>query len=369
MVYLDNAATSLPKPITVLRAVNECIEEYCANSGRSSHRLAMRCSDEIYAAREAVARHFCMDDPSRTVFVTNATYALNTAIKTMIPSGAHVLISELEHNAVLRPVEKLKREGKISYSVFSTRGDIHRNIKKLITPKTAAIVSTLCSNVSGAEIPIDILSTVSRENGLIFIADASQIAGHKRIDLSRNPCDALCAPAHKGMLGIQGCGFICFAGNRLPTKSFIEGGTGSHSLDVNMPIQLPDLLEGGTLPTPAIVALRHGIDFIENIGLSEIETRMRILKNEFLARLDALDKIAVIAHGGTIISLVGKGLSNSAIISRLNDCEIATRGGLHCAPMAHRALGTLGTGTIRISLSVMNTVEDADALYKCLSDL
>ncbi len=369
MIYLDNAATTFPKPESVIRAVTECLSKYCANAGRSSHALAVRTAEEIYKAREAVAEHLSFHLPERVVFVQNATYALNTAIKSLIPKGTHVLISDLEHNSVLRPIESLMRQGEITYSVFSTSGNVKDNIERLIKPETSAIVSTLCSNVTGKEIPIGLLCHVARAHDLIFIADGSQIFGHKRIDLTKNPCDAFCAPAHKGAFGIQGCGIICFAGNTLPTRGLVEGGTGSYSRSPLMPSELPDLIEGGTLPTPSIVALRHGLEYIRNYTPEAADIYLSELRISFLERIASLPKLCVRAHGTSIISFTGNGISADDIIRHLNSCAIAARGGLHCAPLAHKTLGTENGGTVRISLSLFNDTKDADALYRTLKAL
>ena len=366
MIYFDNAATTYPKPERVIKSVTECIRNYCANAGRSSHDNAVKCAEKIYEARESIARHFNFGKPENVVFTENATYALNIAIKTLIPKNSHVIISNLEHNSVLRPIIKLANDGYLTYSVYNALTDIEKNIKCLIKADTRAIISTLASNVSGFEIPISILSRVARENSLLFIADGSQLAGHKRIDLGKNPCDAFCAPGHKGLFGIQGAGFICFAGETLPTKSFIEGGSGFHSKLPTMPNELPELLEGGTLPTPAIVSLNEGISFIEDVTPDAIAEKITFLRSSLVERLENLKKIKIISASSAIVSLTQDSGEISKIDALLAREKIAIRSGLHCAPLAHNAYGTIEHGCVRISLSYFNSIDEVDALYSLL---
>ena len=366
MIYFDNAATTYPKPERVINTVTECIRDYCANAGRSSHYNAVKCAEKIYEARECIAKHFNFDKPEHVVFTENATYALNIAIKTLIPQNSHVIISNLEHNSVLRPIVRLANDGYLTYSVYDALTDIEKNIKCLIRDNTSAIVSTLASNISGFEVPLSLLSRVARENSLLLIADASQLAGHKRIDLRKNPCDAFCAPGHKGLFGIQGVGFICFAGKAIPTKSFIEGGSGFHSRMPTMPKELPELLEGGTLPTPAIIALNEGIRFIEDVTPEAITEKIAILRNSLLSRLEELKGIKIIAANGAIVSLSEANGEISEIDALLTKEKVAIRSGLHCAPLAHTAYGTANFGSIRISLSYFNSINEIDTLYSLL---
>ena len=368
MIYLDNAATSFPKPSTVTAAVEECIKKYCSNSGRSAHTLAIKTSEEIFLARESVSSFFCQDNPQNVCFTQNATYAINIALKGLITKKCHVLISDVEHNSILRPLNTLKESIGISYSTFSTDGDIRENILKSIKKDTKVIASTLCSNVTGIEIPIEILSTIAKERGLILIVDASQLAGHKKINLKRYPCDALCAPGHKGLLGIQGVGFAFFK-SKTTIKTIIEGGSGNESQNLFMPHALPERLEAGTLPTPSIVALRAGIEHLNNFGLDEVSYKIGMLTDFFTERLSALKKIKICGADNGIISFSVANIPSSVISDKLNSSFICTRSGLHCAPLAHKKLGTLKNGLVRISLSIFNTKAEADILYKALVDI
>ena len=368
MIYLDNAATTFPKPKSVIKEIEKCITNYCANAGRSSHTLATKTGEEIYNTRECIADFLSFDRPENICFTTNATYALNFAIKSLIIEKCHVLISDLEHNSVLRPVNKLTKEVGIEYSIFETKGDIYENIKRLIRPNTKAIISTLTSNVSGKEIPISLLSKISKEYSLIFIADASQCIGHKKIDLSTTPCDALCAPGHKGLFGIQGVGFIVFDKNR-PQKTLIEGGSGNESKKLNMPNYLPEKMEAGTLPTPAIVALKAGIKYISSIGLNEVSDKLNELTNYLKQRLENINSIELFGAENGIISFKIKNKNANECASILDEYGICTRAGLHCAPLAHKTLGTEDFGLIRVSLSIFNKKSDIDFLLKTINNV
>ena len=213
MIYLDNAATSFPKPQSVIKAIKECIQKYCGNPGRSTHKMSVKTSEKVYEARERIAEFLGLDVPENVVFTQNATHSLNLAIKTTIKPNTHVLISDIEHNSVLRPIYALKQKTGVRYSIFATDGDIRKSIVSKIENDTKYIVSTLASNVIGREVPLDILSGISKDYGLTLIVDASQLIGHKKIDLSKNQCDVLCAPGHKALFGIQGIGFCIFSDN------------------------------------------------------------------------------------------------------------------------------------------------------------
>lgn len=368
MIYLDNAATSFPKPRSVIRETLNCIKKYCANSGRSSHRLAVKTSEEIYKAREAVSDLVSLGAPENVCFTTNATYALNIAIKTLITSPCHILISDIEHNSVLRPIHKLKEKLGVEYSCFRTDGSIRESIESQIRKNTRAVVCNLVSNVTGEEIPLEILSEICKERSLILIIDASQIIGHREINLQEFPCDALCAPAHKGLFGIQGCGFVAF-GRNIPRESLIEGGSGNESLRLSMPELPPEHFEAGTLPAPAIVALKAGIEYINGIGVNTIRKRLEYLTELFRERIEQIDKIELFGAQNGIISFRAKGYPSAYISEKLNEYDIYTRSGLHCAPLIHKKLGTTDTGLVRMSLSFMTGKSDADSAYTALKSI
>ena len=366
MIYFDNAATSFPKPRSVLHATERCIKKYCANSGRSSHKLAVLTSEKVYEAREKIAAFVGVREPERIVFTQNATHALNLAIKTTVEPCSHVLISDLEHNSVLRPINKLKRTQNIEYSVFNTQGDLEKNISQEIRSNTKYIVSTLASNVVGRTVALERLSVVAKKHGLILIVDASQLIGHKKIDISSTPCNILCAPGHKALFGIQGVGFEVFNDN-IPRDTLIEGGSGNDSINPDMPLLLPERYEAGTLPTPSIVSLIEGINFIESVGVSEIENKISFLTERVEYVLNEIKNVVIYECGNGIVSFNVVGVPAEIVSSYLAEEGICTRCGLHCAPLAHKTIGTLGIGTVRVSLSYFNRACEIDKFYYSLS--
>ena len=363
MIYFDNAATTFPKPKKVLEAVQECLKHYCGNPGRSSHRLSVKSGEEIYLAREAVSTFFGIDAPERVVFTHNATDALNMAIKTTVDENSSVIISDIEHNAVIRPLAKLKKTKGVIYSEYDSDNDIKEEFKKLSHAKPNCIISNVTSNVTGKSIDLKKLSSVKARLNVPLILDASQAAGHLKINAKNTPFDIICAPAHKSLFGIQGCGFAIFADERY-RESFIEGGSGSESISTEMPKELPERFEAGTAAVASIVALRHGIEFINSIGLSEISKKLSSLNERAYEILSSFKTFNIISEGNGITSFYSDKLPSYAISNELDKYGICTRSGLHCAPSVHRKLGTLKNGTVRLSFSFFNSTSELDTFYK-----
>ena len=367
MIYFDNAATTFPKPRSVVNAVTECISEYCGNPGRGSHALARKSAESVYETREKISSFLNFSKPENVVFSYNATYALNLALKTVITKNCHVICSDLEHNSVIRPLEKLKLKYGIEYESFDSDKDIEHNIKSLIRRDTFCIVSTLASNVTGKIIPLAVLSKIAREYDLKLIVDASQYIGYNEIDLTRTPCDVLCAPAHKSLYGIQGCGFAVFKDSKIK-ESFIEGGSGTESESLFMPSLLPEGYEAGTLSTPAIVALGKGIDFLNSATYYLQKSAIIDAAENIKHTLKKMEDIILYPSFGSIIAFNHKGLTSEKLCEFLDYNGICVRGGLHCAPSAHKKLGTLKSGCVRISLSCFNKQTEVkyffDTLYK-----
>lgn len=359
MIYFDNGATSYPKPKCVIASVNNCLRKIGGNPSRSSHKLSLLASEEVYKTRESVAKLLNVDTPENIVFTYNATYALNLAIKTLISEKCHVIISDVEHNSVLRPIEALKSQIGIEYDVYDSDRPLYEAISAVLRPDTRFIVSTLASNVSGKEIDLPSLSQIAAKFSLKLILDASQLIGHKNIDLSVNSCDALCAPGHKALFGIQGSGFVYFK-NNLREGNFVEGGSGSDSFNPLMPLYLPEAYEAGTLGTVGIVALRSGIEFTSEIGYENIDHHLNKLRNLIEFELSKNSKIQLYpSYGGNcIFNITGMpSVDASAIFDRYDVC---TRGGIHCAPLAHIKMGTVERGAVRLSFSIMNSVKEAE---------
>ena len=366
MIYFDNAATTYKKPECVIKAVRDCIRKYSANPGRGAHRLSLKASEAVYNARECVARFFSTPCPERVVFTYNTTYALNIAIKTLIKPGSHVLISNLEHNSVLRPVHRLKEAYGVEYTVFNAMADdLTDEIVSQIRPQTDAIICTAASNVTGRQISIDLLGRIKQEYGVKLIIDAAQAAGHKRISLQDGSFDAICFPAHKAMLGIMGCG-VCIFGANSVDSSLIEGGSGTSSKSLYMPQALPEASEAGTLGLPGIVALSEGIKFLESYGIDEVEKRVNYLTDLVIDRISNVCGAKIVGASNGVISFLLRDIGSEELAAMLDEQGICTRAGLHCAPMAHKALGTLETGAVRVSLSIFNTKREIDKFYRVL---
>ena len=369
MIYLDNAATTFPKPKEVLLRTNEYMKYSCGNPGRSSHKLALRAAEEVYLAREAIAELFSFLYPERVVFTSNATHALNMALKTIVCQSCHVLTSDHEHNSVIRPLERLSRDVGASYSHFSLLGDVYENLKAAKREETRVVVCTLSSNVTGRRCDIESVCRFCSENELQLVLDASQLAGHEKIDLSKIPCSVLCAPGHKALFGFQGSGFAIFCdGESRP--SFMEGGSGSDSRSRDMPTLLPERYEAGTLATPSIVSLRAGIEFIRDFGIANVEQHIKMLVGEAADALREIKGVHIYGEENGIICFTADGLSPSRVAEELDRGGICVRAGLHCAPAAHEVIGTLSTGTVRASFSVLNKRSDVkglvDGVYKII---
>ena len=372
MIYFDNAATTFPKPQSVINSVNECIKEYCGNPGRGSHSLARRAAEGVFETREKIATLLGTKAPENVVFTYNATYAINLALKTLIKENCHVITSDIEHNAVIRPLEKLKRTVGISYSIFDSDGDIQRNIEKLIQKDTACIVSTLSSNVTGKPIPLKILSDISIRYGLKLIVDASQYIGYKEIDLTETPCDVLCAPGHKSLYGIQGCGFMLLGDSVLP-KPILEGGNGINSLDWAMPDLSPERFETGTLPTPCIAGLSEGISYLSKFTPEEIATHeialFDRLKYMLMNSTELKAKIYLPEARGAVMLFNMDGISSETVGRHLSERGICVRSGYHCSALGHKALGTDEIGAVRVSFGIFNTLNDTEILIRALKEL
>ena len=361
MIYLDNAATSWKKPPAVLAALRQALGPYGGNPGRASHALSLAAAEKIDETRHALAALLALPFPSHIVFTLNATYALNMAIKGRVRQGDHILLSDREHNAVYRPVCRLVAEGVADFDVFSTVEDVRRNLNALLRKNTRMLVCNHVSNVDGARAPLAEIGAFCREHDIYFIVDISQSAGHMPLShASLGYPNAVCAPAHKGLFGIQGCGFAWFLdeGDIAP---LCEGGSGSASRSPTMPKDLPEHLEAGTLPTPAILALLAGVEFIKKITPEAIAAHEEHLADHLCDRLSAARSIRIYRPaGGGVLSLTCEGKSPDRLVAALDAEGVCVRGGLHCAPLAHAAIGTEETGTVRVSFSYMNTLHEAN---------
>ena len=380
LIYFDNAATSYPKPPGVAYEVLRCINEYCGNPGRSAHPLALASDEAIYSCRCALAELFSVGSPENFVFTSNATHALNIAIKSRVRAGDRILISDIEHNAVLRPIHRLKTEGVCNYSLFDTSGDdltILKGIEDQLKRGIDIVISTHVSNVNGRLLPINKIGKLCKSAGVYFIIDGSQSAGHLPIDLSALEFDVFCAPGHKGLFGIQGSGFAFFRESAHGLSSVTEGGSGHDSSNLFMPELLPERFEAGTLSTPAVASLHAGISFLKEVGVKEIETREARLADicrEIISCFSCLRLFPASVSGGGYaeggpISFACDRYDSEALAAILAEYGVCVRAGLHCAPLAHKKLGTAPDGTVRVSLGYFNTEAELDAFHAILKKI
>ena len=367
MIYLDNAATTFPKPPSVINEVTRCLKKYCGNPGRSSHALAIAAAEKIYDTRERIA-NFTGTTAENIVFTPNATYALNLAIKGTIKKRCHCIVSDLEHNSVLRPLYKIASIYGCEISVYDTDLEPREAIIPLIREDTEVIITTAASNVTGRVVNIEEISSICEERNLKLIIDASQYLGHIDIDLSKINYHILCSAGHKALFGIQGSGFAIF-NTRQNIDTLIEGGSGIDTFSMSMPTLLPERYEAGTLFTPAIAGLCAGVEYIESIGINEIRLHIDQLTERIWEMLSSLNGINIYGAENGIISFNKSDYSSAAISEHLNKHGIATRSGYHCAPLIHRKLGTEKTGAVRISLSFLNTQKECDSFFKAMKDL
>ena len=371
MIYLDNAATTFPKPQSVTDEVYKCLMEYCGNPGRGSHTLALAAAEQIFSCREALAAFLGVGAPERILFTQNTTYALNMVIKGVLRQGDHVLISELEHNAVRRPICRLAAEKKITFDIFPVIGldqtELLKQLASRVTPATRAVICTHASNICSISLPIAAIGALCRRHGLRLIVDAAQSAGLMPIDMEAMQIDALAAPGHKSLYGIQGCGILALREGFLPTP-LIEGGSGVDSLPAEMPAEPPERFEAGTLPTPSIVGLLEGVRSLMHGNAERNAARERELFAATRERLLSLPDIHMYApdQEGAVLLFNKPGIPAVEFGRYLNSKGICVRAGLHCAPMAHKALGTPDGGAVRVSFGRYNTLSDVDALWQAL---
>ncbi len=373
MIYLDNAATTYPKPESVYREVDRCMTDYCGNPGRGGHSMSLAAGKAVYDCRCLVAELFSCE-PENVVFTLNTTYALNMAIKGIARTGDHIIISNMEHNSVLRPVIATGCD----YDVFDAMGStewVIRDILSKLTPRTRMIVCTHKSNVCPVRLPIRAIGELCRQRGLCFIVDAAQSAGVYPIDVRECHIDALCFAGHKSLYGIQGAGGVIFS-NRYKGESarklhtLVEGGSGIASLEEYMPALLPERLEAGTLPTPAIAGLSQGIRAITEVGINHIREHEISLYRRTRERLCNHDRIEVycpeIGYGETILFNI-ENMSSTMVADKLDREGICVRAGFHCAPLAHKHLGTGDSGAVRVSFGAFNTAEEVDIFCDVLN--
>ena len=372
MIYFDNAATSRTKPEAVYNAFNYYIREIAVSPGRGSYSLGITASRMLYQSRKTVANFFGVSFPENVVFTKNSTEAINLFINGFLKKGDHVLISCYEHNSVLRPIHSLKQAGIIDYTILPEEAlyDATYNLEKFIKPNTRLAAITLASNLTGQIVYSPALAAKLKSFGLTVFVDASQGAGKKLIDMTRDSIDVLAFTGHKDLLGLPGVGGLCSV-EELRITPLIQGGTGIYGDSYVNPDVFPEAYESGTLNMPAIWSLKNAIEYI-----NENSTYINMVEHELTQYLvDSLSKLPNIyvynidAPRVSTIAFNVKGKSSSDIVELLDKNGICVRGGIHCAILAHQTLGTVESGAVRISLNAYNTKDEIDAFIKIIGGM
>ena len=364
MIYLDNAATTYPKPPSVARAMTKCIKEYCGNPGRSSHPLALRSAEAVFDTRSEICAFFGTGKQENVIFCYNATHAINKVLSGLVRPGDGVITTNIEHNSVRRPVAALCALRGASYDMVNAllpEEELIAEIESKITSRTRIVAALHASNVCSVVLPVRRIGELCKKHGLIYVLDASQSAGIYDINIPRDGVTVLCAPGHKGLFGPQGTGFAVFCDDfdfsLLSPSEF--GGSGFASADITMGHTAPESYEAGTVNVPGIVGLGEGIRYVRSLGIDRIlshEKAMFSLAKKGLSDIDGV-KIYLPDREGGVLLFNFEGMSGSALSAQLADEGICTRPGLHCAPTAHEVLDT-GGDAVRISFSAFTSPED-----------
>jgi len=380
MIYFDNAATSWPKPARVIEAMSHFMTEVGANPGRSAHRLSIEAGRIIYETREALARLFNIDDPLRIVFGLNATEALNLALRGILRPGDHVVTSSMEHNSVMRPLRALQDQGVVEITVVpcSSEGFLDpADLEAALGAHTRMIALNHASNVVGSLLPVPEAGEIARAHGVLLLVDVAQTAGAYSLDMKAMHIDLLAFTGHKALFGPQGTGGLGI-GERVEAddlQPLKRGGTGSRSEREEQPAFLPDKCESGTPNTVGLAGLRAGVEFVLEHGVEDIRVHGVELTRRLIEGLS--DIPGVILYGGhdsemqtATVSFNVEGLAPSEVGLRLDEeSGIMSRVGLHCAPAAHRTIGTFPIGTVRFGLSYFSTVEEVDAALMAVREI
>jgi cysteine desulfurase family protein len=376
-LYLDNAATSHPKPESVYQAVLHAMRDIGASPGRGGYRRSLEAGRILFQAREVAAKLFSAPDSSRIIFTHSATESLNMALKGSLVAGDHVITTSMEHNSLARPLHLMHRQG-VGLTIVTAGSDGRvdpEDIRRALTPKTRMITCGHVSNVSGTIQPIEAISGIAKEAGVLFLLDAAQSAGSIPIDVSESCIDLLAVPGHKGLYGPQGTGLL-YVAPEVALRPLLSGGTGSNSTSEEQPDSFPDGFEAGTHNLPGIAGLKAGIEFVLEQGaavIGEHERNLVTAVRETLKDVAGITLFGPLSEGDRagVLSFTASGKDASSIAFELDHrFDIAVRAGLHCAPRAHQTLGTFPSGTVRVSPGWFSTREDialfTDAVVQCL---
>lgn len=369
MIYLDSAATTFQKPPTVALAVKRAMETM-SSPGRGGYSAAVRAAETVFDCRAELAELFHVENPERIVFTMNATHALNLAIKSLVGKGDRVVISGYEHNAVTRPLFAVGADIAVAKAPLFSSDAVLEVFNHLITHETKAVVCNHVSNVFGFIQPVEQIAEICVRRGVPFVVDASQSAGVLPLNFETVQPTFLAMPGHKGLYGPQGTG-VLVCGDGVQVKTLTEGGTGSASIQQEMPGFLPDRLEAGTHNVPGIAGLLEGVRHVKRRGIEAICLKERSLTLWLAEELKQMQGVNVFAAEGLrnqtgVLSIVLEGKDVESVGTLLAESGVAVRAGMHCAPLAHDSGGTLKTGTIRLSLSDFNTLEECAKFLRIL---
>lgn len=373
MIYLDNSATTNPKPLSVRNAVCNAMSTYSFNSGRGGYVQSVNTAGKIFDVRQKIA-DFVNCEVQNVAFTPSCTIALNMAIKGIVKKGSHVIMSDLEHNAVSRTVNTLAQRGIITYDVvpFSYDEDeFVSNVEKCIKPQTVMGIFTGASNVFGVAVPVKKTGKLLHEHGIIMVVDSAQSLGVIDTDMKRDNIDILCAAGHKGLYGPMGTGFIAL-GDDIHLNTIIEGGTGSSSLLLEQPEFMPDRLESGTLNNSGIIGLEAGVDFVRSKKVERIYNHELNIVSCLYEHLSRNDNVVLYTRHpleykcSPILSFNYKDYPSEKTADALGRMGVAVRAGLHCAPLAHKHFRTQDRGTVRLSPSVFTTIRDCNNFLSLL---
>ena len=373
MIYLDNSATTFVKPKEVLRKLNLAVTKCAANPGRSGHKLSIMAASEVESTRQKLAEMFCLESESNVIFTANCSAALNLAILGSVKSGGHVVCTENEHNSVLRPLEHLKTQGKIDYTVArqSKPGGICReDIEKCLRKNTYMVICNHISNVNGDTCDIHAVGELCKEKGLLFLVDGAQSGGHEIIDMKKDNISFLALAPHKGFYALQGLG-VLLASEIEALSPILFGGTGTNSLELVQPEILPERFEVGTIATPAIFALSGGIDFVRE-NFQQLRDHLDDLTTFLHYELSyyPLQIYTTTENAKGVFAFNLPNMHSSEVASLLDEkYGICVRGGYHCAAKKHEALGLLDRGAVRASLSFFTTFSDVQKFILAIKSI
>ena len=375
MIYLDNGATSFPKPLSVRQNVDISLKKFSANPGRSGHSLSLRAAKEIFECRKRLKELFNVNSEEEIIFTENCTMALNTVIFGLLSEGDHVLISSMEHNSVTRPLESLKDKG-VTYSTFDYSYDDNEtvdNVRKLIKSETKLVICTHASNGFGFRFPIERICALCHAYGILFCVDSAQSAGVFDIDVGTNQYDFVCMSGHKSLYGPMGTGVLIHNNRNL--KPLLYGGTGTESVKKSQPEGLPEKFESGTQNMNGISGLKAGVDFVKNRGIKNIYNHEYKLAKRLFNGLANNRKVITYNKSfdygkvAPVVSFNIDGVYSEDLVAKLNKYGIMTRGGLHCSPLAHTTMNTIENGTVRVVPGAFNTINDINYLLNVIRKL